>query len=125
MSAIVFDGGTDSNDIEAKGVFVPESRAFRFEPDFVASAPFDAPPYRMPALSATYPIIAPVALAIASGAIRELRDIVTTKVPLGSMKTARDRVAVQSAVAQAEALVRSARIFFYDALCMSITGARC
>jgi 3-hydroxy-9,10-secoandrosta-1,3,5(10)-triene-9,17-dione monooxygenase len=25
--------GTDSNDIEAKGVFVPESRAFRFEPD--------------------------------------------------------------------------------------------
>ena len=55
MSAIVFDGGTDSNDIEAKGVFVPESRAFRFEPDFVASAPFDGPPYRMPALSATYP----------------------------------------------------------------------
>lgn len=108
--------GTDSNDIEARGVFVPESRAFRFEPDSVASAPFDGPLYRMPALSATYPIIVPVALAIASGAIRELRDIVTTKVSLGSMKTARDRVAVQSAVAEAEAMVRSARLFFYDAL---------
>jgi hypothetical protein len=42
----------------------------------------------MPALAATYPIIAPVALAIGTGAIRELREIVTTKIPLGSMKTA-------------------------------------
>jgi len=108
--------GTDSNDIEAKGVFVPESRAFRFEPDSIPSAPFDGPLYRMPALAATYPIIAPVALAIAGGAIRELRDIVTTKVPLGSIKTARDRSAVQSAVAEAEATLRSARLFFYDAL---------
>jgi alkylation response protein AidB-like acyl-CoA dehydrogenase len=108
--------GTDSNDIEANGIFVPESRTFRFEPDSVASAPFDGPLYRMPALAATYPIIAPVALAIAGGAIRELRDIVTTKVPLGSMKIARDRAAVQAAVAEAEAMVRSARLFFYDTL---------
>ena len=108
--------GTDSNDVAANGVFVPESRAFRFEPDSVPPAPFDGPLYRMPALAATYPIIAPVALAIATGAIRELRGIVTAKVPLGSMKTARDRAAVQSAVAEAEAMVRSARLFFYDAL---------
>jgi alkylation response protein AidB-like acyl-CoA dehydrogenase len=108
--------GTDSNDIDAKGVFVPESRAFRFEPDSIPTAPFDGPLYRMPALAATFTIIAPVALAIAGGAIHELRDIVTTKVPLGSMKTARDRSAVQSAVAKAEAMVRSARLFFYDAL---------
>src|SRR5688572_11323352 len=40
--------GSDSNDIEANGVFVPESRAFRFEPDSLASAPFDGPLYRMP-----------------------------------------------------------------------------
>jgi alkylation response protein AidB-like acyl-CoA dehydrogenase len=32
------------------------------------------------------------------------------------MKTARDRNAVQSAIAEAEAMVRSARVFFYDAL---------
>ena len=108
--------GTDSNDIAANDVFVPQSRAFRLDPDAVPSAPFDGPLYRMPALAATFTIIAPVALAIARGAIRELRDIVTTKVPLGSMKTARDRGAVQSAVAEAEAMVRSARLFFYDAL---------
>jgi alkylation response protein AidB-like acyl-CoA dehydrogenase len=108
--------GSDSNDIEAKGVFVPESRAFRFEPDSIPPAPFDGPLYRMPALAATFPIIAPVALAIAAGAIRELRNVVTTKVPLGMMKTARDRGAVQAAVAEAEAMLRSARLFFYDAL---------
>src|SRR5688500_11760437 len=108
--------GTDSQDIAANGVFVPESRVFRFEPDSVPPAPFDGPLYRMPALAATYPIIASVALAIAAGATRELREIVTTKIPLGSMKTARNRGAVQSAVAEAEAMVRSACLFFYDAL---------
>jgi alkylation response protein AidB-like acyl-CoA dehydrogenase len=108
--------GTDSNDVAVDGAFVPESRAFRFEIDGAPSAPFDGPLYRMPALSATFTIIAPVALAIARGAVRELRDLVTTKVPLGSMKTARDRSAVQAAVAEAEAKVRSARLFFYDAL---------
>jgi alkylation response protein AidB-like acyl-CoA dehydrogenase len=111
--------GTDSNDIAANGVFVPQSRAFRLRPDHVAAAPFDGPLYQMPALAATFTVIAPVALAIASGATGELRDIVATKVPLGSMKTARDRGAVQSAVAEAEAMVRSARLFFYDALSMA------
>jgi alkylation response protein AidB-like acyl-CoA dehydrogenase len=108
--------GTDSNDIAANGVFVPKSRVFHLRPDYVPSAPFDGPLYHMPALAATFTIIAPVALAIASSAIHELRDIVATKVPLGSMKTARDRGAVQSAVAEAEAMIRSARLFFYDAL---------
>jgi alkylation response protein AidB-like acyl-CoA dehydrogenase len=104
--------GTDSNDIAAHGAFVPTSRAFHLRPDYVPSAPFDGPLYQMPALAATFTIIAPVALAIARGAIREVRDIVSTKVPLGSMKIARDRGAVQSAVAEAEATVRSARLFF-------------
>jgi alkylation response protein AidB-like acyl-CoA dehydrogenase len=108
--------GTDSNDIEAKGVFVPESRAFRFVPDSIPAAPFDGPLYRMPALAASYVVIAPVALAIGSSAIGELRDIVTKKIPLGLMKTARERGAVQSAVAEAEAMIRSARHFYYDAL---------
>jgi alkylation response protein AidB-like acyl-CoA dehydrogenase len=108
--------GTDSNDVVANGVFVPASRAFPLRPDHVPVAPFDGPLYRLPALTATYTIIAPVALAIGAGALRELRDIVVTKVPLGSMKTARDRPAVQSAVAEAEAMIRSARLLFYDAL---------
>jgi alkylation response protein AidB-like acyl-CoA dehydrogenase len=82
----------------------------------VPVAPFDGPLYRMPALAATYTIIAPVALAIAGNAIRDLRDIVVNKIPLGSMKTARARTAVQAAVAEAEAMLRSARLYFYDAV---------
>jgi alkylation response protein AidB-like acyl-CoA dehydrogenase len=108
--------GTDSNDVAAKDVFVPASRAFHLNPEYVAPAPFDGPLYRMPALAATYTIIAPVAMAIAANAIRELRNTVASKVPLGSMKTARDRVAVQAAVAEAEAMLGSARLFFYDSL---------
>jgi indole-3-acetate monooxygenase len=108
--------GTDSNDILADDVFVPRSRAFHLRPDHVPSAPFDGPLYRMPALASTFVVIAPVALAIAAGAVRALRDVVATKIPLGSMKTARDRGAVQSAVAEAEATIRSARLLFYDEL---------
>lgn len=108
--------GTDSNDVAANGVFVPASRAFHLAPDHVAPAPFDGPLYRLPAPVSTYTIVAPVALAIARGAIDELRDIVTKKVPLGSQKTARERAAVQSAVAEAEAMLRSARLFYYDTL---------
>ena len=108
--------GTDSNDVVTNGTFVPRSRAFHLNPNYVPSAPFNGPLYQLPALVATFTIIAPVALAIARDAIREVRNIVSTKVPLGSTKTARDRGAVQSAVAEAEAMVRSARLFFYDAL---------
>jgi alkylation response protein AidB-like acyl-CoA dehydrogenase len=111
--------GTDSNDVVANGVFVPASRAFRLAPDYVPSAPFDGPLYRLPALAATFTVVAPVALAIARGAVRELRDVVAKKVPLGSMKTARERGAVQAAVAEAEALIRSARHLFYDALAIA------
>jgi indole-3-acetate monooxygenase len=108
--------GTDSNDVAANGVFVPRSRAFDLRPDYVPSAPFDGPLYHLPALASAFTVIAPVALATAREAIRELRDIVATKVPLGSMKTARDRGAVQAAIAEAEGTIRSARLFFYDAL---------
>jgi alkylation response protein AidB-like acyl-CoA dehydrogenase len=66
----------------------------------------------LPAPTATYTIVAPVALAIAAGAITELRQLVATKMPLGSMKTARDRGAVRSAVAEAEATLQSARLFY-------------
>ncbi|HEV3484050.1 MAG TPA: acyl-CoA dehydrogenase family protein, partial [Vicinamibacterales bacterium] len=75
--------GTDSNDIAANGVFVPASRAFHLRPDYVPSAPFDGPLYQLPAPASTFTIVAPVALAIAGCAIRELRALVATKVPLG------------------------------------------
>ncbi|MGE3707543.1 MAG: hydroxylase, partial [Vicinamibacterales bacterium] len=108
--------GTDSQDVEANDLFVPASRAFPLNPDHTPAPPFDGPLYRMPASAATYTIVAPVALAIAASAARQLREIVASKIPLGSMRPARDRGAVQAAVAEAEGLIRSARHFFYGAL---------
>jgi alkylation response protein AidB-like acyl-CoA dehydrogenase len=115
--------GTDSQDVGASGVFVPASRTFGLAPEYVPTAPFDGPLYRLPALVATCTIVAPVALAIARGASDELRRVVTTKVPIGSMKTARDRAAVQAAVATAEGMLRSGRLFFYDTLSTARTRA--
>jgi alkylation response protein AidB-like acyl-CoA dehydrogenase len=108
--------GTDSNDVAANGVFVPTSRTFFISPVFEPGLHFAGPLYRLPALAATDVIIAPVALAIARGAITEIRQLADRKTALGSMKTIRHRVPVQAAVAEAEAQLRSARLFFYDTL---------
>ena len=108
--------GTDSNDVAAKDVFVPDSRSFFVTPEYERQPHFRGPLYRVSALVATYVVVAPVALAIARGAIDELRDTAARKTPLGSRKTLRDRNAVQAALAEGEALLRSARLLFYDAL---------
>jgi alkylation response protein AidB-like acyl-CoA dehydrogenase len=108
--------GTDSNDVAANDVFVPEERTFVVAPVYKPAAHFDGPLYRLPALVATDVIIAPVAMAIARSAIAAVREIADRKTPLGSMKTIRHRSAVQYALADAEAQLRSARLFFYEAL---------
>jgi alkylation response protein AidB-like acyl-CoA dehydrogenase len=106
--------GTDSNDVAANGVFVPSSRSFFVSPTFEPGSHFTGPLYRLPALASVDVVIASVALAIGRGAIAELRDLADRKTPLGSMKTLRHRGSVQSALADAEARLRSARLLFYE-----------
>jgi alkylation response protein AidB-like acyl-CoA dehydrogenase len=108
--------GTDSNDVAADGVFVPEARSFVVTPVYEPAAQFAGPLYRLPALVSTDVIIAPVALAIARGAITAVRDLADRKTPLGSTKTMRHRPAVQFALADAEAQLRAARLLFYEVL---------
>ncbi len=108
--------GTDSNDVAAAGVFVPERRSFVIAPSYEPGPHFSGPLHRLPALASTDVIIAPVALAIARGAIAALRELADRKTPLGSTKTMRHRPAVQSALADAEAQVRAARLFFHETL---------
>ena len=107
---------TDSNDVAANGVFVPAARSFRVIPGQEPGPRFQGPLYRLSALIATFVVIAPVALAIARGALGEVREIAVNKTPLGSRKTLRDRAAVQAALAEGEALLRSARLLFYETL---------
>jgi alkylation response protein AidB-like acyl-CoA dehydrogenase len=108
--------GTDSNDVAADGVFVPESRSFLVTPVYQHGPHFMGPLYRLPALASVDVIVAPVALAIARGAITALRELADRKTPLGSMKTMRHRSAVQFALADAEAQIRAARLLFYETL---------
>jgi alkylation response protein AidB-like acyl-CoA dehydrogenase len=108
--------GTDSNDVLAEGIFVPASRSMVVTPVFEPGRHYGGPLYRLPALTSVDAVLAPVALAIARGAITALRELADRKTPVGSMKTIRHRTAVQAAVAEAEALLRSARLLFYDAL---------
>lgn len=108
--------GTDSNDVAVEGVFVPEARSFFVTPVYEPAPQFAGPLYRLPALASADVVIAPVALAIARGAIAALREVADRKTPLGSTKTMRHKPAVQSALADAEAQLRAARLFFYETL---------
>jgi alkylation response protein AidB-like acyl-CoA dehydrogenase len=108
--------GTDSNDVAADGVFVPEARSFVVTPEYQPAPQFTGPLYRLPAPASTDVIVAPVALAIARAAITAIRELADRKTPLGSTKTIRHRPAVQFALADAEAQLRAARLLFYETL---------
>jgi len=106
--------GTDSNDVAVDNVFVPMARTFHLTPEFTPGAHFQGPLYRFPGAAETAVIVAPVALATARVAIDEFMKLAGSKTPLGSMKVLRDRSVVQTSVARAEGLLRSARAFFYE-----------
>jgi len=106
--------GTDSNDVVVDDVFVPGSRTFPLAPEFEPGAHHRGPLYQFPGGGAVAFVIAPVALAVARGAISELRELAGRKTSLGFNKPLRERGVVQVAVARAEAMLRAARLLFYD-----------
>ncbi len=106
--------GTDSNDVVINDVFVPGSRTFPLVPDFEPSPRYRGPLYRFPGIGAVVFIIAPVALAVARGAISEFRDLASRKTALGFAKPLRERGVVQMTLAKAEARLRAAHLLYYD-----------
>ena len=70
---------------------------------------YHGPLYRFPVAGISAVITAPVLLALARGAITELRELATGKTPFGFTKTLRDRASTQATLAEAEAMLRSAR----------------
>ncbi|HEX6316549.1 MAG TPA: acyl-CoA dehydrogenase family protein [Gemmatimonadaceae bacterium] len=111
--------GTDSNDAAFNAVFVPAYRTFAVVPEYERGSHFQGPLYRFPAV----PIIAlfsvAVLLASARNAIDAFREMSQKKVPMGSMKSLRDRGVVQAGVAEAIALVGAARAWYADVLAAS------
>lgn len=108
--------GTDSNDVVAEDVFVPTSRTFHMTPAFQPGPGFEGPLYRFPAVGSITVVIAPVALAVARGAITALRELAQHKTAMGTTKTLRDRASTQSALAEAEGTLRAARLLFFHTL---------
>jgi indole-3-acetate monooxygenase len=106
---------TDSNDVEAKDVFVPDHRLFILTPEFHPNRHFEGPLYRYPAAGANIAcLLAPVALGVARNAINELKALADKKTPLGSMVPIRERGVVQRKLGRAEALAQSARIYLHQ-----------
>ena len=105
---------TDSNDMEAKDVFVPDDRLFALAPSYSGS-PFQGATlpgscrlrkYRVPPC--------PDHHRCCTNAINELKDLASRKTPLGSMVTLRERGVMQRKLGRAEALVQSSRAYLHE-----------
>ena len=104
--------GTGSLDYRVKDLFVPQDRAVGFiEPDTPSSALYAFPYFTFLALG-----IGAVCLGIARAAIDELVQLATAKKRVSSSKTVAEQQVSQMQLAQAEADLRSARLFYYQAL---------
>lgn len=104
--------GSGSLDFEVRDAFVPESRAVGY---LIQENPA-RPLYQFPQFALLALGIAAVALGIARGAIDDLIALASGKVRAGSTASLASRVHAQMDVATAEATLRSARAFYYEAI---------
>lgn len=105
--------GTGSGDMEVRDIFVRDG----FSYSLVSDKPRESGPlYRFPAFGLLALGIAAVALGNARGAITEFVELASAKTPQGSRRTLAERAAAQTELAQAEAMLRSARAFYREAI---------
>ena len=104
--------GTGSHDAVADDVFVPRHRSlWLLDPPVSEAALYRFPIFAYFALS-----IAAAALGNARGAIEDLKALAVDKVGLGSTRALAQRPATWAAVGAAEASLRAARAFYYQAI---------
>jgi alkylation response protein AidB-like acyl-CoA dehydrogenase len=103
--------GTGSTDFVMEDIHVPERRAVGLQGLVVQSPLYAFPHFGLLGMS-----IAAVSMGLARAAIDELVEFAGAKTPVGSVRTLAKRAAAQSDVAEAEALLRSARSWFYEVL---------
>jgi alkylation response protein AidB-like acyl-CoA dehydrogenase len=104
--------GTGSHDFTIADRFVPAERSFS-----LLGPPLyrDGPLYRFPVFGLLALGVAATATGMARGAIDALAELASLKTPTGSRRLLRERVYAQMQVAEAEALLRAARAFLFDA----------
>lgn len=108
--------GTGSNDILVNDVLVPKARTFPMVPEFEPGSHYQGPLYQFPVIGIAATSIPPVMLAVARGAIDEVLNLAQAKTPVAASSLLRERASTQTKIAQAEGLLRSARLMLYDAL---------
>ena len=104
--------GTGSTDFRVHGVFVPDERVLGY---LVREAPA-RPLYRFPQFTLLALGIGAVALGIARASLEELTAVAASKKRFASSSTIASRSHSHLEVARAEARLRSARAFYYEAL---------
>ena len=104
--------GTGSHDVVVHDVFVPTAFGSGFFDPYV----LPEARYRIPAFARVIPGLGAMALGIARTAIETLKEIAGAKTPVRTTQMLRDTPDAQVRVSQAEALVRSARLFLFDSL---------
>jgi alkylation response protein AidB-like acyl-CoA dehydrogenase len=105
--------GTGSGDMEVSDILVPRERTY----SLVNDAPREPGAlYRFPAFGLLAMGIAAVALGNARAAIDDFVTLAGGKKPQGSKRTLAERGAAQAELAKVEAVVRSARAFYYEAI---------
>ncbi len=105
---------TDSNDVNADGVYVPYRRTYFLTPELKPNKHYKGALYRYAAIGASIAsLIAPIALAVGDNAIKELKLLATRKVPFGSMVAIREKGSVQRKLGMAEAFVQSSRAYLH------------
>ena len=104
--------GTGSTDFQVTDVFVPDERAVAY----LNPRNPDRPLYQFPNFTFLALGIAAVTLGTARAAIDELIILAQSKKRVGNSKTMAEKSHTQMEVARAEASLRSARAFYYDAI---------
>ena len=109
--------GTGSNDFMMENVFVPENYTHCLGPNMPRGKHFQGPLYTTyPLLSAFGFPMGSVALGIAQGAIDAVLELAQTKKPGGQSDLLRDRAVFHLQLADAVALVESARAWLYSSV---------
>jgi alkylation response protein AidB-like acyl-CoA dehydrogenase len=112
--------GTGSGDMEVKELFVPADHSF----SLITERPrVSRPLYGFPTFGLLAVGLPAVTLGIARRAIDELSALAHQKVILPSRKPLATRAAVQMAVAEAEAHLRSARALLFETVNNAFTAA--
>lgn len=103
--------GTGSHDMVVDKVVVPQEWTFIRG----GKSSLDQPLYQYPTMSLAAQVLAVVALGAARGAIQILCELAGGRSSITGAANLADRPYFQADIAKAEALLRSARAFFYEA----------